>query len=137
MKEKIIKVSLYLLLFSFLFVYIIGSSGLYEYRLNNKKTLTEDAIKKFETDVKNGVKIDLNDYIVVEKNYDNELTRTNRKISNYIGSVFKKAFKYLFRYIGNNWLCAILWSVFFIDKKVNICYICYRYRNGKRVIVWI
>ena len=102
MKEKIIKVSLYLLLFSFLFVYIIGSSGLYEYRLNNKKTLTEDAIKKFETDVKNGVKIDLNDYIVVEKNYDNELTRTNRKISNYIGSVFKKVFKYLFRYIGNN-----------------------------------
>lgn len=102
MKEKIIKVSLYLLLFSFLFVYIIGSSGLYEYRLNNKKTLTEDAIKKFEADVKNGVKIDLNDYIVVEKNYDNELTRTNRKISNYIGSVFKKAFKYLFRYIGNN-----------------------------------
>ena len=99
MKEKIIKVSLYLLLFSFLFVYIIGSSGLYEYRLNNKKTLTEDAIKKFETDVKNGVKIDLNDYIVVEKNYDNELTRTNRKISNYIGSMFKKA---LFRYIGNN-----------------------------------
>ena len=80
MKEKIIKMSLYLLLFSFLFVYIIGSSGLYEYRLNNKKTLTEDAIKKFETDVKNGVKIDLNDYIVVEKNYDNELTRTNRKI---------------------------------------------------------
>lgn len=52
MKEKIIKMSLYLLLFSFLFVYIIGSSGLYEYRLNNKKTLTEDAIKKFETDVK-------------------------------------------------------------------------------------
>ena len=102
MKEKIIKVSLYLLLFSFLFVYIIGSSGLYEYRLNNKKTLTEDAIKKFETDVKNGVKIDLNDYIVVEKNYDNELTRTNRKISNYIGSMLKKAFKYLFRYIGNN-----------------------------------
>ena len=92
MKEKIIKMSLYLLLFSFLFVYIIGSSGLYEYRLNNKKTLTEDAIKKFETDVKNGVKIDLNDYIVVEKNYDNELTRTNRKISNYIGSMFKKAF---------------------------------------------
>lgn len=102
MKKKIIKMTLYLLLFSFFFVYIIGSNGLYEYKLNNKKVLTEDAIKKFETDVKNGVKIDLNDYIVVEKNYDNKLTRTNRKISNYIADVSKKVFKYLFRYIGSN-----------------------------------
>lgn len=99
---KVLKASLAFLFLLFIFLYIVGSSGLYEYKLNEKKVLTEEQIKKFESDVNNGVKIDINDYIPIEKNYDNAFTKLNRDISKYISTGFEKTFKYLFRYIDSS-----------------------------------
>lgn len=93
--------SLFLFLF-FIFIYIVGSSGFYEYKLNEKKVLTEEQIKKFENDVNSGAKVDINDYIIPEKNYDNTFTKVNRDISRYISKGFEETFKYLFRYIDGN-----------------------------------
>lgn len=99
---KFLKFGSTLFFFLFIFIYVVGSSGLYEYKLNEKKVLTEQQIKNFENDVNNGVKIDITDYIVPEKNYDNVFTKTNRKISQYISKGFEESFKYLFRYINNS-----------------------------------
>ena len=99
---KILKgLSVFIFLF-FIFIYIVGSSGFYEYKLNEKKVLTEEQIKRFENDVNSGIKIDINNYITKEKNYDNAFTKASRDISYYISRGFEETFKYLFRYIDNN-----------------------------------
>ena len=48
---------------------IAMSAGYYEAKLNEKTTLTEESIKQFENDIKEGKEVDINDY-VVEKNRD-------------------------------------------------------------------
>lgn len=101
--KKAFNITFIILFLFFIFVYSLGSNGFYEYKLNRKKFLTEEQIKKFEEDVANGKTIDINNYMEVEeKNYDNTFTDINRKISSYITKGFKKAFEYLFRYLENN-----------------------------------
>lgn len=48
---------------------IAMETGYYEAKLNEKTMLTEESIKKFEQDVREGKQVDINDY-VVEKNRD-------------------------------------------------------------------
>ena len=100
MKEKIVKYLIYLVILSFFTLYFVSSTNLYEYKMEKKKTLTEDSIKKFEEDVKNGVQIDINDYIIKDKNYDNKFTIVNREIANYVGKGFENIIKYIARYMN-------------------------------------
>ena len=100
MKEKIVKYLIYLVILSFFTLYFVSSTNLYEYKMEKKKTLTEDSIKKFEEDVKNGVQIDINDYIIKDKNYDNKFTTVNREIANYVGKGFESIIKYIARYMN-------------------------------------
>ena len=99
MKEKIIKYLLLSIIFAFLALYFFGGR-IYEYRLKEKKTLTEEQIKKFESDVKNGVEIDINDYVFKEKDYSNNIVKINDKISDVIESGFKKVFQYVLKNIN-------------------------------------
>ena len=48
---------------------IAMETGYYEAKLNEKTMLTEESIRKFENDVREGKEVDINDY-VVEKNRD-------------------------------------------------------------------
>lgn len=73
---------------------------MYEYRQHEKKVLTEEQIKKFESDVKNGVEIDINDYVFKEKDYSNKIVKINDKISDVIEYGFKKAFNYVLKNIN-------------------------------------
>ena len=74
--------------------------NIYKYKLTEKKELTEVQIKKFEDDIKNGVEIDLDEYIVKDKDYSNNITKTNKKISNTISRFFRKIFEYFLRNIN-------------------------------------
>lgn len=80
------------------------SAGYYEAKLNEKTTLTEESIKKFEEDIRNGKEVDINDY-VVEKNRDfsNNTTKTGVFLSSIVedfmsegitkmGEILKKLF---------------------------------------------
>lgn len=99
---KMFKSCFVILVLFFLFTYVVGSSGFYEYKLNEKKFLTEERIKQFEEDVDNGVDIDINNYVIdTNKDYDNVFTNLSRKISSYINKGFEEAFKYIFRYIDS------------------------------------
>ncbi len=100
-KDRIVKTLVTLIIILFLFVYFMSSSGLYEYKMEKKKNMTEESIKRFEEDVKSGIKIDINDYIIKEKNYDNSFTSINKKISNYVSKGFERIIKYLARYMNN------------------------------------
>ncbi len=101
MKKSIIKLLIFCLLTVFFVSFIIEYSGYYEYSLYNKKNLTEEEIKRFETDVKMGKDIDINDYLSEkETDYTNKLTRTTTKISLEINDYLKNRFKDFFRVVN-------------------------------------
>lgn len=90
MNKKIIKFITYLVVIVFLCSYFIQTSGYYEYNLQNKKNLTNEAIKQFEEDVKAGKDIDINDYLESNNiDYTNELTNTTSNISIKLNNYLK------------------------------------------------
>lgn len=97
MNKKIVKFSVYLIIIIFLCSYFIQISGYYEYNLQNRKNLTEEAINQFEQDVKAGKEIDINDYLTTNNiDYSNKLTKTTSNISiklnNYLKNLLTNGF---------------------------------------------
>ena len=100
--NNIFKFIFKILILVFLFLIVASQSGYYEYELSRKTKLTDEAIDKFENDVKEGKNIDINNYLVNEKkDYNNDVSNFGRKFSDKIESVFSKGFDYLFRYIDS------------------------------------
>ncbi len=56
-----------ILFFIYISLYIALESGYYETKVATKATLTEDSIKQFEQDIKDGKPIDVNNYTYDEK----------------------------------------------------------------------
>ena len=83
-----------------IFMYIfLSSSGMYYEYSNNKKTIyTEEKIKEFEEDIKNGKSVNINNYIVNDsKDYSNKVTNLGDSLSEFINDsvnyVLKGGFK--------------------------------------------
>ena len=102
--KNVIKFVFGLIILIFLCTYFIEYTGYYEYNLQSKKNLTEEQIKKFESDVKNGKEIDLDSYL--EDNtidYSNSLTRTtsqaNLKLNEYLKKFLTGGFDILGKFI--------------------------------------
>ena len=98
MNKYITRFSLIIVLFIFLLLFFFGNN-IFSNDLTLRRDLTITQIEKFEQDVKAGIEIDINDYIIKDKDYNNVVTNTNRKISNIIEQGFKKLFKYLLKNI--------------------------------------
>ncbi len=99
--NKIFKFIFMVLIMSFLVIYLSEMAGYYEYKNYQKKTLTEEQIRKFEEDVKNGVEVDLNDYLVTEdKSYYNNLSKMTSKLSDGISDVVKKGVENTFKFLS-------------------------------------
>ena len=106
-KEDVIK--LYNGLFKFIFIvlfvafltlYISNQTGYFEYQQRQNVILTEEKIKQFEIDVKNGVNLDIEDYLEDTKiNYNNKTSKFGLFLSNKLGEYIKigieKTFKVL------------------------------------------
>lgn len=59
----------------FISLYIALESGYYEAKMTKKTAMTEESIKKFEQDIKEGNPIDVNSYVYDEhKDYSNNTT---------------------------------------------------------------
>lgn len=102
--KKLIKFLAISLLLVFLCSYFIEISGYYEYNLQNKKNLTEEQIKQFEADIKNGKNIDLDTYLKdTTTDYSNKLTRTTSEVSiklnNYLKDILSNGFKVLEKFV--------------------------------------
>lgn len=76
----------------FLLLYLMDDLGYYNIRAKNK-VLTEEKIKEFESDVKNGKSIDLKEYTVDNTNYRNVYSNIGYNLSNCIDTVLNKGFK--------------------------------------------
>lgn len=73
----------------FLALYVSQSTGYYEYEAHKKVQLTNDKISEFEKDVKEGNKIDVNDYLTgTNKNYNNKVSQSGLAITKFIETSF-------------------------------------------------
>ena len=100
--KKIAKLFLYIILISFIFSYFIEKSGYYEYNLQNKMVMTNEAMKQFEQDIKEGKDVRREDYLVsTEKDYTSTLTKGTNKVSIKVNSILKKGIEGVFKVIGS------------------------------------
>lgn len=89
--------TLFWLFVVFIALIIAYESGYYETKAHNRATLTSEAIKKFESDVKNGQVVDLSNYLKEEKkDYSSGVTKIGNKISNSVSEVMTKGISGLF-----------------------------------------
>ncbi len=98
--KELIKLSVIVLIVVFLSLYFTTLGGYYEYNLSQKNVLTEEAIARFEEDVKAGKEIIASNYIEEERDYSNKFSRTTLKISNFVSSTFTKTMKYIFKQLS-------------------------------------
>jgi hypothetical protein len=69
----------------FITLYISQATGYYDYEQYKKVTLTNEKIAEFERDVKDGKKINVDDYLEnVTTDYNNNASKTGLKISQTI-----------------------------------------------------
>lgn len=100
-KNKIYKFIFYLFFISFLVIYFSELTGYYEYQNHQKKALTEEQIRKFEEDVKNGKEVDINEYLDVDtRKYNNTLSKLASKLSDGISDIVNSGVEYTFKYIS-------------------------------------
>lgn len=95
---------LFILFIVYVSLSIASFSGYYENKINDEVVLTEESIKKFESDVKNNKNIDINNYITKDKkDYRGFASNMGDSFSNFIekllteelgnmGKVLKKMF---------------------------------------------
>lgn len=98
MIKKCIKYLIIFILIVFLFLFNFGGL-IYKNKITKKKELTEEQIKKFEQDIKDGKQIDIDEYVVKENNYQNRVTKYNSDISHMIEKIFRKLFEHFIKKI--------------------------------------
>ena len=75
-KGSILLKILAVLFILYLSLTIAISSGYYEAKLSEKTTITDEAMKQFEEDVKAGKNVDIKDYLTdIKKDYSNGATK--------------------------------------------------------------
>lgn len=98
-KQNIFKFIFLVLFMTYTAIYIMVNLGYYEYSSYTKKVFTEEQIKKFEEDVKNGIELDINDYLVEEKNISKN-KQIGLKISEFIGNCSKRSIEEIFKLLN-------------------------------------
>ena len=92
-KKDYFKIIFIILFVIFSCLYFMNIIGYYDIN-RNKAILTEEKIKEFEKDIKNGEYIDLNNYFEEnKKNYNNSFSNISLKISNGIDIFLNKGLK--------------------------------------------
>jgi len=100
-KKKIAKGVFILLFLAFLVSYVIEKTGYYEYNLQNKVVMTNEAMAQFERDLAEGKDVTKEDYVVsTEKDYTSSLTRTTNKVSVKVNEFLKKGIEGVFKIVG-------------------------------------
>ena len=100
-KKKIFKVIFTYFFIAFIISYIIEKTGYYEYNLQNKTIMTNESIREFEKDLREGKDVTKEDYLVTtEKDYTSALTNTTNKVSIKVNKLLKKAVEGVFKIVG-------------------------------------
>lgn len=102
MKNNLFKAIFLLSLTIFVASYFIEETGYYDYKLQEKTILTNEQIKKFEEDIKNGKEVDIESYLKEnEKDYSNNITTNITKVSLTTNKYLKKGIESIFGILNN------------------------------------
>lgn len=102
-KESIFKFILLCFIICFLVILFAGKTGYYEKKLRDNSILTEEQIKKFEEDIKNGKSVDISNYVINEnKDYTTKLTSDIYSVSLKLEKTIDKIVKFIFNEVGKN-----------------------------------
>lgn len=102
-KENIFKFILLCFVICFLVILFAGKTGYYEKKLRNNSILTEEQIKKFENDIKEGKNVDINNYVINEnKDYTTNFTNDIYSVSLKVEKTIDKVIKFIFNEVGKN-----------------------------------
>ena len=99
--NKGLKIFLIIVFLLYIALYFSYQNGYYEIRNNEKKILTEEMIKEYEEDLKNGVDVTNKEYTVVKKDYSNAYTKSLLKVSKKIENSLDRIIKYFFNKLGS------------------------------------
>ncbi len=99
-KKNIVRFLFLTIFLLFLCLYIGQAQGYYEITSYQKKVLTEDAIERFEKDVKEGKLVEAKNYLEEEKVYSNSLNKMGMTASNTIEKIFNKTMSYIFKEVN-------------------------------------
>ena len=88
--KKIVKVLFYFFLLFFLVIYLGQMTGYHKVPEERKIVLTDEAMERFEEDVKNGKEIIAGNYLEKENDYNNNLSLLGVKLSKLIENGFNK-----------------------------------------------
>lgn len=101
LRTKVFRSTVVILFAIFLTMFVSNKYGYYEYKKQEQVTLTAEQIKQFEEDVKNGKKIDLENYLEkTNKNYQTKFSQLGLNISNSIADTIEKGVNKFFGYIS-------------------------------------
>lgn len=99
--KNIFRVILLTLGILFITLYTTQAFGYYEYTNKKTNTLTENAVKDFEKDIKEGKTIKAENYIKEENDYNNNLSKMGLGISNLIEKTFDAVMNFIFKEIND------------------------------------
>lgn len=103
MNDKKKKINIFKFVFICIFatytaVFIMVNMGYYEYKNYSKKILTQKQIEKFENDIKNGIELDINEYLVKDSVINKK--QISLKISKIIGDISRKSIQEIFKILN-------------------------------------
>lgn len=102
-KESIFKFILLCFIICFLVILFAGKTGYYEKKLRDNSILTEEQIKKFEEDIKEGKNVDISNYVINEnKDYTTNFTNDVYSVSLKLEKTIDKIVKFIFNEVGKN-----------------------------------
>ena len=82
---------------AFVTLYLSQATGYYEYEQSRKTAFTEEQIKQFEQDVKDGKEIDINNYLEnTNKDYQNNISKVTLNVSEAISKYMKYGIEKMF-----------------------------------------
>lgn len=87
-------ITIIILFIIFLILYISSERGYYEYKVHTKTMLTNEAIKKFESDISSGKNVKIENYITSERiDYSNIVSDTGYNTGMFIEKFMNKGIK--------------------------------------------
>ena len=96
-KNKKLEVLILIIIIGYIACYYVACSGYYDYYMQERTIMTNEKIKEFEEDVKNGEDIDIKEYIEEDNDYTNNITNLMYQISENGCKLTRKIIKLLFR----------------------------------------
>ena len=96
--NQILKAMIVFLIIIFLSLYFSKYNNEY---YENKRIMTDEAIQKFEKDVKEGKKVNAKNYLPKEKDYNNKASRIGMKSSEFIEKIFDKGLRVIMSYLNS------------------------------------